>query len=98
MSLILYTLPLCVNCNTLKEKLRIMGYEYEEKDMSTAESLTDLKLMGCFAQEAPVLCLDEVCYEYHHCMKEGFFADLMGVCNTHVEVADIQETHGKLST
>jgi glutaredoxin len=96
MSLILYTLPECPNCETLKEKLKIMGYEYEEKDMSTAENIAELRYSGCFALSAPVLQMDDTFYEWHECNKESFFSSLMHVCGEKTEVPDIKETHGTL--
>lgn len=53
--LTIYTLELCPNCELLKEYLTGHGIPYEEKDMSTAESLTELRVNGIFVNEAPVL-------------------------------------------
>ncbi len=53
--LILYTLENCPNCEMLKDYLKTRKVRYHEKDMSSAESLTDLRVNGCFAMEAPVL-------------------------------------------
>jgi glutaredoxin len=53
--LIIYTLQYCPNCETLKEYLNTEGISCEEKDMSCAESLTDLRVNGIFVSEAPVL-------------------------------------------
>jgi glutaredoxin len=54
-SLILYTLEDCPNCEMLKEYLKKKGIPFSERDMSTAESLTDLRVNGVFVMEAPVL-------------------------------------------
>jgi glutaredoxin len=54
-SLIVYTLENCPNCEMLKEYLADRKVAYLEKDMSSADSLTDLRVNGCFAMEAPVL-------------------------------------------
>jgi glutaredoxin len=53
--LILYTLEHCSNCETLKEYLKGKGIPFTERDMSSAESLTDLRVNGVFVMEAPVL-------------------------------------------
>jgi hypothetical protein len=55
LALIVYTLENCPNCEMLKDFLASRKIAYQEKDMSSAESLTDLRVNGCFAMEAPVL-------------------------------------------
>ncbi|TAJ44935.1 glutaredoxin family protein [Methanofollis fontis] len=52
---IVYTLEFCPNCELLKEYLKEKGYRYEEADMSSAESLTEMRMNGVFVNEAPVL-------------------------------------------
>ncbi|MDD1667691.1 MAG: glutaredoxin family protein [Methanomicrobiales archaeon] len=59
-SLIVYTLENCPNCEMLKEYLASRKVSYQEKDMSSADSLTDLRVNGCFAMEAPVLRKDDL--------------------------------------
>jgi hypothetical protein len=39
----------------LKEYLKNKGIPFSERDMSSAESLTDLRVNGVFVMEAPVL-------------------------------------------
>ena len=53
--LIVYTLEFCPNCELLKGFLKKGGYAFSERDLSTAESLTELRLNGVFVSEAPVL-------------------------------------------
>jgi glutaredoxin len=53
--LIVYTLEFCPNCELLKGFLHEGGYAFSERDLSTAESLTELRLNGVFVTEAPVL-------------------------------------------
>jgi glutaredoxin len=53
--LILYTLEFCPNCDILKGFLKKGGYTFMERDLSTAESLTELRVNGVFVTEAPVL-------------------------------------------
>jgi glutaredoxin len=53
--LIVYTLEHCPNCDLLKGFLKKSGHSYSERDLSSAESLTELRLNGVFVNEAPVL-------------------------------------------
>jgi len=53
--LIVYTLEHCPNCELLKSFLKKGGYQYVERDLSSAESLTELRVNGVFVNEAPVL-------------------------------------------
>ena len=59
-TLIVYTLENCPNCEMLKDYLGSRKVPFLEKDMSSAESLTDLRVNGCFAMEAPVLRKDDL--------------------------------------
>jgi len=91
--LILYTLPNCPNCIQIKSKLIASGYEFEERPMDAAESITDMRFLGCFAMEAPVLRVDDTFFEYQHCLREGFFSELLGMCNNLHELPDFDEIH-----
>jgi glutaredoxin len=53
--LTIYTLEHCPNCELLKEYLKGHMVPYQERDMSTADSLTELRINGVFVNEAPVL-------------------------------------------
>ena len=53
--LIVYTLDHCPNCELLKGFLKKGGFNYSERDLSLAESLTELRMNGVFVNEAPVL-------------------------------------------
>jgi len=53
--LIVYTLELCPNCDLLKGFLKKNGHPFSERDLSSAESLTELRVNGVFVNEAPVL-------------------------------------------
>ena len=60
---IVYSLEFCPHCNLLKEFLHVMNVDYEERDLSTAESRTDMIMCSCFqVEEAPVLRVDDDCY------------------------------------
>ena len=60
--LIVYTLEHCPNCELLKGFLKKGGYMFTERDLSTAESLTELRVNGVFVNEAPVFQKDEDFY------------------------------------
>jgi glutaredoxin len=62
MQLIVYTLEYCPNCDNIKEFLTKNGYKYFERDLSTADSLTELRMNGIFVNEAPVLQKDSDFY------------------------------------
>ena len=53
--LIVYTLEHCPNCDILKGFLKKKGLNFTERDLSSAESLTELRVNGVFVNEAPVL-------------------------------------------
>jgi hypothetical protein len=53
--LIVYTLEHCPNCDLLKGFLKKDGQNYSERDLSSPESLTELRVNGVFVNEAPVL-------------------------------------------
>ena len=55
LQLIVYTLEHCPNCDLLKGFLKKNGLKYSERDLSSAESLTELRVNGVFVNEAPVL-------------------------------------------
>ena len=52
---IVYTLEFCPRCEILKEYLASHNIEFSIADMSSAASLTELRINGVFVQEAPVL-------------------------------------------
>jgi len=54
-SVIVYTLEDCPNCELLKGYLTRNNIPFTEEDMSSVESLTELRVNGVFAREAPVL-------------------------------------------
>jgi len=58
MSNVIYTLSVCPNCVLLKAALKELGIEFVEKDMQSAESITDMRVEGYFGFSAPVLCID----------------------------------------
>lgn len=55
MKVIVYTLEVCPNCAELKRYLNTASVVYQEKDMGSAESMTELRIGGIHMMEAPVL-------------------------------------------
>jgi len=53
--LIVYSLEFCPHCEELKDLLKKSNFAFYERDLSTAESLTELRVNGVFVNEAPVL-------------------------------------------
>ncbi|PKL59096.1 MAG: NrdH-redoxin [Methanomicrobiales archaeon HGW-Methanomicrobiales-4] len=76
--IIIYTMENCPNCNKLKATLEGLDIEYEEKDLETKEAIIDLRVLGCFPQEAPVLRFGRICYESSKIFGED------GTVNHHV--------------
>jgi glutaredoxin len=52
---IVYTLEFCPRCELLKEYLTSHNIEFSVADMSSAASLTEMRMNRVFVQEAPVL-------------------------------------------
>jgi len=50
-----YSANLCGHCKKLKEFLQSNNIRFEEKNIGTAESLTELRVNGCFTIGDPVL-------------------------------------------
>jgi len=57
--IIVYTTSACPKCKKLKSYLKSVSIEYGEADMSTPESLTELRVNGVFTMMAPVLQVGE---------------------------------------
>lgn len=56
---IIYTTETCPKCVQLKKVLKANDVAFTEADMSTPESLTELRVNGVFTVTAPVLQIDE---------------------------------------
>ena len=57
--IVVFSLPTCPNCDRVKAALREAGVEYCEMVMDTAAGVTELRINGCFAMEAPVVMYGE---------------------------------------
>lgn len=56
---IIYTTETCPKCVQLKKVLKSNDVAFTEADMSTPESLTELRVNGVFTVTAPVLQIDD---------------------------------------
>lgn len=45
--------------------LKGLAIEFEECDLETKEAIVDIRCLGCFPREAPVLRSDRNCFESH---------------------------------
>lgn len=52
---VVYTLEFCPRCEILKEYLCARNIPFRVEDLSSAESMTELRINGIFVREAPVL-------------------------------------------
>jgi glutaredoxin len=73
--LIVYTLETCPHCEMLKKAIKKGGYKYSERDLSTAEALTELRVNGVFVNEAPVLQRGEEFYTTAELFPTGMLDD-----------------------
>lgn len=69
--LIVYTLEHCPNCEMLKTFLETSGKKFLERDLSAAESLTELRVNGIFVSEAPVLQKGEIFFTNNELFCSG---------------------------
>ena len=60
----IYSTSNCPNCRVLKQSIEKMDMEFKEVDMSTPESLTELRMNGVFTMAAPVLQVGSKFYTY----------------------------------
>lgn len=65
-----YSLEVCPNCHQLKEMLDDYGIPYDDVDMQAPEWITEMRVNGCFAMEAPVLQVgEEEFWNFHTAME-----------------------------
>lgn len=62
MKLIVYSTPACPRCEELKAALKRDGFAFDNEDMSTPQSLTELRINGVFTLSAPVLSVGDSFY------------------------------------
>jgi glutaredoxin len=69
--IILYTTEICPKCNKLKKFLEAHSVAFEVANMSTPESLTELRFNGVFTATAPVLQINDTFLTYEELFREG---------------------------
>ena len=60
---IVYTLPVCPNCEQLKCLLNENNISYTSRDIEDPDVYADLLLSGCSLVEAPILSIDNEFYD-----------------------------------
>lgn len=58
MQVIVYTLPVCPNCDNLKKKLIRNGIQFRIKDLEDDDVRMNLLLDSVTLVEAPIVCID----------------------------------------
>ncbi len=62
--IVLYTLPVCPNCQTLKQALMHYSIGFDEEDLDSPQARTALLMRGVFTTTAPVLKIKETFLTY----------------------------------
>ncbi|MHC1631384.1 MAG: glutaredoxin family protein [Methanotrichaceae archaeon] len=62
MKYVVYTTKDCPRCKQVKKVLEDWGADFQVADMTSAESLTELRVNGVFTLTAPVLQLENKFY------------------------------------
>ncbi|HID27445.1 MAG TPA: NrdH-redoxin [Methanosarcinales archaeon] len=70
MRIVIYTTEFCPKCQQLKDVLKSKGIEFEEADMTTPESLTELRMNCVFTMVAPVLQIGDVFVTHDKLFKD----------------------------
>jgi glutaredoxin len=70
-SIIIYTLPHCPACDRLKKEFAGRGLVFEERNMSTVDSLAELRFNGVFTTAAPVLQVADEFYTSKELFNEN---------------------------
>ncbi len=62
--IVVYTLPVCPNCQTLKQALMHYSIAFEEEDLDNPQARTALLMHGVFTTTAPVLKVKDTFLTY----------------------------------
>ncbi len=62
--IVLYTLPVCPNCQTLKQALMHYSIGFDEEDLDSPKVRTALLMHGVFTTTAPVLQVKDTFLTY----------------------------------
>jgi len=61
--LVIYTTDKCPRCAELKKQLGSLGIAFDTKDLEDPGVLTDLRVEGCFAMQAPILQIGDMYFQ-----------------------------------
>lgn len=75
MDITIYTLPVCPNCEVLKETLSNNGIKYKTEDLENPEVYAKLLLSQVTFTEAPITCIDGRYFDKQDTLKE------LGLCS-----------------
>ena len=67
----IFSLPCCPRCDVLKKYLSKKGIVVQHLEMDSAEGITELRMIGCFTMEAPVLINDDLFLESATMFPDG---------------------------
>ncbi|AEH61538.1 glutaredoxin [Methanosalsum zhilinae DSM 4017] len=65
----IYTTQICPKCDKLKTVMKKNDIPFKEADMSSPESLTELRINGVFTVTAPVLQVGDTFLTYEELFK-----------------------------
>ncbi|MFA5692334.1 MAG: glutaredoxin domain-containing protein [Acholeplasmataceae bacterium] len=61
--LVIYTTSTCPHCAELKKQLGSLGIDFDTRNLEDADVLTDLRVEGCFAMQAPILQIGDMYFQ-----------------------------------
>lgn len=74
-----YSMPLCGGCEQLKTFLKAIDVDFEERRLTDGESITDLRMAGCYDPitdlQAPILQVGERVFKYDTLFGDGGVLD-----------------------
>ena len=76
MKYIVYSTEHCPKCEQLKAALGKTGISFENQDMSTPETLTELRINGVFTLSSPVLQANDKFYKVEELFSGEMLVDL----------------------
>jgi glutaredoxin len=75
----IFSTKTCPKCEQLKNELKKNNIQFEEVDMSTPESLTELAINGVFTLSAPVLQIEKHFYTAKDLFEGDKLIDIRGL-------------------
>jgi glutaredoxin 3 len=74
MDITIYTLPICPNCDELKNALTLNNIKYKSENLEDPEVYAKLLLSQVTFTEAPITCIDGRFFDKQDALKE------LGLC------------------